>query len=91
MYDNRLEVDGKGVSKVGDDDQDGGGQKGGEQAARQRPGELEDHLYARLLALEWVRDAFRNKNGIIWEKFPRWQTPPLPQYENFFNEIPFFF
>ena len=54
MYDDRLEVDGKGVSKVGDDDQDGGGQKGGEQAARQRPGELEDYLYAGLLALEWV-------------------------------------
>ena len=38
-----------------------------------------------------LRDAFRNKNGIMWEKFPRGQTPPpLPQYGNFFDEIPFF-
>ena len=28
------------------------------------------------------------KNGIMWEKFPRGQTPP--QYGNFFDEIPFF-
>ena len=25
-----------------------------------------------------LRDAFRNKNGIMWEKFPRGQTPPSP-------------
>ena len=36
-----------------------------------------------------VRDAFRIKNGIKWEKFPRGKTP-LPQYGNFFDEIPFF-
>ena len=38
-----------------------------------------------------VRDAFRIKNGIKWEKFPRGKTPPpLPQYGNFFEEMPFF-
>ena len=25
-----------------------------------------------------LRDAFRNKNGIMWEKFPRGQAPPPP-------------
>ena len=53
MDDHRLVVDGKGVDDVGDDDQDGGGQEGGQHAARQRPGKLEDHLDARLIALEW--------------------------------------
>ena len=44
-----------------------------------------------LAAPDIIRDAFRNKNGIMWEKFPRGQTPPpLPQYGNFFDEIPFF-
>ena len=37
-----------------------------------------------------VRDAFRIKNGIKWEKFPPGKAPPLPQYGNFFDEIPFF-
>ena len=26
----------------------------------------------------------------MWEKFPRGKTPPLPQYGNFFDEMPFF-
>ena len=38
-----------------------------------------------------IRDAFRIKNGIMWEKFPSGTPPPLPQYGNFFDEIPFFF
>ena len=38
-----------------------------------------------------LRDVFRTKNGIMWEKFPRGKTPPpLPQYGNFFDEMPFF-
>ena len=53
MDDDGQVVLGEGVGQVGDDHQDGGRQEGGQQAARQRPGELEDNLDARLLALEW--------------------------------------
>ena len=28
-------------------------------------------------------------NGIKWVKFPSGQSPPLPQFGNFFDEIPF--
>ena len=44
MDDDGLVVGRKGVGKVGDDDQDGGRQEGGQQAARQRPRKLKDHL-----------------------------------------------
>ena len=47
MNDDGLVVGGKGVGEVGDDDQDGGGQEGGQQAARQWPGKLKDHLQTR--------------------------------------------
>ena len=30
-----------------------------------------------------IRDVFRNKNGIKWEKFPRERTPPLRHLGNF--------
>ena len=47
MDDDGLVVGGKGVGEVGDDDQDGGRQEGGQQAARQRPRKLKDHLETR--------------------------------------------
>ena len=47
LDDDGLVVIGKGVGEVGDDDQDGGGQEGCQQAACQRAGELKDHLKAR--------------------------------------------
>ena len=38
-----------------------------------------------------VRDAFRIKNGIKWEKFPRGQTPPPPPVWEFFRRNTVFF
>ena len=38
-----------------------------------------------------LRDAFRNKNGIMWEKFPRGQTPPPPPVWEFFRKNTVFF
>ena len=37
-----------------------------------------------------LRDAFRNKNGIMWEKFPRGQTPPSPSMGIFSTKYRFF-
>ena len=56
LDDDGLVVIGKGVGEVGDDDQDGGGQEGCQQAACQRAGELKDHLKARqALKCQWLK------------------------------------
>ena len=44
MDDDVQVVFGEGVGQVGDDDQDGGRQEGGEDAARQRAGQLEHNF-----------------------------------------------
>ena len=46
-------VFGEGVGDVGDDDKDGGGQEGGEDAAGQRAGQLEHNFNTRVLVLQF--------------------------------------
>ena len=46
-------VFGEGIGKVGDEDEDGGGQEGGEDAAGERPRQLEHNFKTRVLVLEF--------------------------------------
>ena len=43
MDDYSQVVQGEGVGEVGDDDEDGGGQEGGQHAAHQGAGQLKNH------------------------------------------------
>ena len=49
-------VFGEGVGEVGDDDEDGGGQEGGEDAAGQWAGQLEHNFETQVLVLEFELD-----------------------------------
>ena len=46
-------VFGEGVGEVGDEDKDGGGQEGGEDAAGERARQLEHNFKTRVLVLEF--------------------------------------
>ena len=54
MDDNSQVVLGEGVGKVGDEDQHGGGQVGGEQIAGQRTGQLENNFKSQVAILEFL-------------------------------------
>ena len=49
-------VFGEGVGEVGDDDEDGGGQEGGEDAAGQWAGQLEHNFETQVLVLQFELD-----------------------------------
>ena len=46
-------VFGEGVGEVGDEDKDGGGQEGGEDAAGEGPRQLEHNFKTRVLVLQF--------------------------------------
>ena len=53
MNDDVQVVFGEGVGEVGDEDEDGGGQEGGEDAAGERPRQLEHNFKTRVLVLQF--------------------------------------
>ena len=53
MDDDLQVVFGEGIGEVGDKDEDGGGQEGGEDAAGERPRQLEHHFKTRVLVLKF--------------------------------------
>ena len=54
LDDNSQVVLGEGVGKVGDEDEHGGGQEGGEQVAGQRTGQLENNFKTQVAILEFL-------------------------------------